>query len=55
MSKDRDNFVYEDPDLPKFERFHREKSYGYSFDARGKKPREKNKRDGKKDKRDIEE
>lgn len=55
MPKDQANFVYEDPDLPKFERFHREKSYGYSFSAKGKKPRDKNKREGKRDKYDFEE
>lgn len=55
MPKDNSNFVYEDPDLPKFERFHREKLYGNNFDVKGRKPREKNKRAGKKDKYDFEE
>lgn len=56
MDYDDEREVYQDPGLPKFEHFHKEKRYGRgTYLAPGKKPIYKNKRFGKKDKYDFDE
>lgn len=51
----QERIEYIDPDLPKFERFHRGSNYDSFKSGRGKKPVYKDKRFGKKNKYDFDE